>query len=155
MRAKPRAQQGPKTFHGIDVDLTEAILVLITSIFGLGMMDGFMGIAPGFQLAINGVFIGKNDRTGLDGLTHQGLNGLLLDVGEYLNNDFPAALDHAEEGWFFFRQGEAPWRSFQVSASSQTSLLGRRFGMTLVPMYGQKTSSKPGPSQNYRGVICG
>ena len=132
MRPKPRAQERPKAFHRIDMHLMKTIPVVVTGIFGLGMIDCFMGIAPGLQLTINGVFIGKNERAGLDSLTHQGLDGLLFDIGEHLNNDLSAALDHAEDGWFFFLKRASPWRSFQASAAPESSLLGRRFWMTLV-----------------------
>jgi len=132
MRAKPRTQQGPKTCHRIDMNLAEAIFILITGIFGLSMIDGFMDIAPGFQLVVNGVFIGKNKRTGLDGLTHHGLNGLLLDIGEHLHHDLPAALDHTEDGGLFFLECASPGRPFQPSAASGSSRLKRRFGMPFV-----------------------
>src|SRR5450432_3452303 len=112
--------------------LTEAILIFVTGILGLGMIDGFVGVTPGFQLVINGVFISKNEGTSLDGLPHHGLNGLLLDIGEHLNDDFPTALDHPEDRRLFFVQCASPWCSFQASAASGSSLLKRRFGMAFV-----------------------
>lgn len=64
MRTQPRAKQGPETFHGIDIDFPEPIPILILGIRALFMVDRFMGVAPGFQRVINGVFIGNNERSG-------------------------------------------------------------------------------------------
>jgi hypothetical protein len=94
------------------MDLAEAIAVFITGILSLGMIDGFMSIAPGFELVINGVFIGKDKRTGLDGLTDRRLNGRLLDVGKHLNHNCPATLDHAQDRRLLFLQRPSPRRSF-------------------------------------------
>src|SRR5258706_4530195 len=99
MRTKPRTQQRPKAFHRIDMDLTETIAVFITGILRLGMIDGFMRIAPGFQLVINGVFISKNERAGLDGLTDERRNSRLLAIPVHLNRNFPAPLGHAQDRW--------------------------------------------------------
>jgi hypothetical protein len=79
------------------MNLAEAITILITSILGLGMIDGFVGVAPGFQLVIDSVFISKNECTGLNGLTYKRLNGLLLDIGKHPYHDFPTPLNHAQD----------------------------------------------------------
>jgi hypothetical protein len=114
------------------MDLAEPIAILISGILSLSMINSFMGVAPGFQLAIHAVFIGKNECTGLNGLTNDGLNGLLLDIGEHLNDHFPAPLDHAQNRRLFFVECASPWTAFQPSAASRSPLLKHRFGMPFV-----------------------
>src|SRR5258708_31436525 len=104
------------------MDFTKPIAIIIAGIFGLGMIDRFMDIAPSFQWRINGIFISKNKRPPLNGLTEEGLNGLLLDVGEHLNDDFPAALDHAKDRRLFFLNRPAPRAAFRPPPPSQPPL---------------------------------
>src|SRR5512147_2456268 len=132
MRPKPRTQQGPKAFHRVDVNFTETILVIIPSILGLGMIDGFMCVAPHFQRVINGVFIGKNECPWLNGLPDKRLNGHLLDVGEHLNDDFPTPLNHAQDRWLFLLKSTASRCALQSSTASEPPLLKHRFGMSLM-----------------------
>jgi hypothetical protein len=110
--AATRTQQRPKAFHRIDMDFAKAVAIFITGVLGLSMIDRFMGIAPGIQLVVNGVFIGKNECAGLDSLTDEGLNGLLLDIGKHPNNDFSTALDHAEDGGFSLSSVPRPGAPF-------------------------------------------
>src|SRR6266571_5253766 len=63
MRAKPRSQQGPKAFHGVDVYFMKAITVIIPSIFATAVTDARMRIAPLFQATINVVLIRVNTGT--------------------------------------------------------------------------------------------
>jgi hypothetical protein len=51
MRAEPGAQQRPDPFEGIDVDLTEAVPILVARIFAAGMTDSFVLITPVRQRA--------------------------------------------------------------------------------------------------------
>ena len=46
MRAKPGAQQRPKTLDGVDVDLAKAVTVLIAGILAVPMADRFVPVAP-------------------------------------------------------------------------------------------------------------
>src|SRR5579872_5374263 len=147
MRAQPRAQERPKAFHGIDRDLTEAVVIFVRGILGLGMSDGFMGVTPGLQLTVNGIFVGKDERSGLDGLPYHGRHGLLLDIGQPLKDDFPAALNHTEDGRLFFVQRASPWCSSQPSAASGSALLKRCFGMAFVSSHDVHLSAFHFPAQ--------
>jgi len=77
MRSQPRAEQGPKTFHGIDMHFMKSILILISGIFAFAMANHLMLIAPFFQSSINVIFVGINERVRRDGLFDNGLNSLL------------------------------------------------------------------------------
>src|SRR3954469_4651711 len=45
VRAQPRAQQGPRPLHGIDVDLAEAVAILVARVFATGVADRLVPIA--------------------------------------------------------------------------------------------------------------
>src|SRR4051812_47275700 len=58
MRPQPRAKQGPKAFHGVDVDLVKAIAVLVARIFTAAVTDGLMLVAPHRQTSVDAVLVG-------------------------------------------------------------------------------------------------
>src|SRR5829696_464865 len=47
VRAEPGAQQGPRPLHGVDVDLTEAVAILVARVLPAAVADGLVLIAPG------------------------------------------------------------------------------------------------------------
>src|SRR5919202_5976857 len=49
VRAQPRAQQGPGPLHGVDVDLAEAVPVLVARILPARMADRLVPVPPGRQ----------------------------------------------------------------------------------------------------------
>jgi len=46
MRAEPGAQQGPGPFHGVDVDLAEAVAILVACVLSATVADHLVPIAP-------------------------------------------------------------------------------------------------------------
>jgi len=57
VRAQPGAQQGPKAFHRVDVDLAEAVAVLVAGILASGVADRLVPVAPGWQASIDGILV--------------------------------------------------------------------------------------------------
>jgi len=57
VRAQPGAQQRPEAFHGVDVDLTEAVAVFVASVFAAPVADSLMPVAPGWQARVDAVFV--------------------------------------------------------------------------------------------------
>src|SRR3712207_7130070 len=47
MRAEPGAQQGPSPLHGVDVDLAEAVAVLVARVLPAAVADRLVPVAPG------------------------------------------------------------------------------------------------------------
>jgi len=43
---EPGAEEGPESFHGVDVDLAKSVAALVAGIFPSGMTDGLMMITP-------------------------------------------------------------------------------------------------------------
>src|SRR5260221_14004184 len=97
MRAKPRSQQGPKTFHRVDVNFIQAIPVVIASVFTLTVTDALMFVTPLLQPAVDVVFIGVYTRAQHNRGLDQRLNRALLNVFQHPNDDVTTALDHAED----------------------------------------------------------
>ena len=58
MRSKPGAKKRPAAFHGVDVDLMEAVAVFIPGILARPMADALVLIAPLIEACIDVVFIG-------------------------------------------------------------------------------------------------
>lgn len=55
--AQPAPQQRPKPFHGVAVDLTVPITVIIPCIFPFTVVDHVVYIAPIGQFVIDGVLV--------------------------------------------------------------------------------------------------
>src|SRR5262245_15670453 len=81
MRAQPTPQERPEPLHGIDMDFTHAVAIVISSELAPPMIDTLMLVFPDRQARINAVLVCKNTRTRHDDVFDQGLDGLLLDVG--------------------------------------------------------------------------
>src|SRR5919202_7014867 len=47
VRAQPGAQQGPGPLHGVDVDLAEAVIVLVARVLAACVADRHVPVAPG------------------------------------------------------------------------------------------------------------
>ena len=119
MRAKPRPQQGPKTFHRIHVHFVKAIAIVISCIFPTAMTDTFMCIAPLFQAVIDGVFIRVHIRARSNRCLNQRLDRPLLDVGQHTNDHLSTALDHPEDRWLL--SGKCPSTALAFKASTPTA----------------------------------
>ena len=62
-------------------DFMKVVAILITGILPLGMVDGFVCIAPPDEAGGDGVFIGVDERSRLHIALNEWLNGWLLDIG--------------------------------------------------------------------------
>ena len=63
------------------MDFTEAIPIIISGIFSLGMADMFVLIPPCFESVVDALFIGINQALGFNVGFDEGLNGGLFHVG--------------------------------------------------------------------------
>ncbi len=60
-RTKPTPQQRPKSFEGVDVDLTEPVSVIITGVLTRAMADRVMSVAPLGESTVDVTLIGVDD----------------------------------------------------------------------------------------------
>jgi hypothetical protein len=49
MRAQPTPQERPEAFHGIHMDFTQAVAIVITSEFASSMVHTLMAVSPALQ----------------------------------------------------------------------------------------------------------
>ena len=98
MRAETGAQQGPRPLHGVDVDLAEAVAILVARVFTPSVANRVVPIAPGRQAGVDVVLVGVDAGTFGDGVLNDRLDHLLLHIGQHANDDLPTALDQAVGG---------------------------------------------------------
>src|SRR3954452_7530870 len=101
MRPQPGAQQGPATFHGVDVDLVEAIAVLVARIFAAAVTDGLVPVAPHRQTSIDAVLVSVDHRAFDDDFRNDRLDRFLLDIGQHPENDLAITLDQTQDRRLF------------------------------------------------------
>src|SRR5215213_5975174 len=58
VRAEPGAQQGPCPLHRVDVDLADAVAILVARVFATSVADRLVPVAPGRQAGVAGVLVG-------------------------------------------------------------------------------------------------
>src|SRR3954464_3280501 len=97
MRAEPGAQQGPGPLHGVDVDLAEAVAILVARVLPASVADRLVLVAPGWQAGVDVVLVGVDASALDDGGLDDRLDGRLLHIGQHAHHDLTAALDQA--GW--------------------------------------------------------
>src|SRR4051794_38383816 len=58
VRSQPGTQQGPGPLHGVDVDLAEAVAILVARVLPASVADRLVLIAPGWQAGVDVVLVG-------------------------------------------------------------------------------------------------
>src|SRR4051812_5840538 len=123
VRAQPGAQQGPRALYGIDVDLAEAIAILVTGVLAPSVADRLVPIPPGCQAGVDVVLVGVDAGALDNGSLDDRLVFLLLHIGQQAHDDLPAALDQAEDRRLVLLQRAAARRSRQSAATAEPPLL--------------------------------
>src|SRR3954449_122434 len=133
VRAEPGAQQGPRALHRVDVDLAEAVAILVARILPATVADGLVPIAPGRQAGVDVVLVGVDASAFGDRGLDDRLDRLLLHVGQHAQHHLPAALDQAEDRWLILLQRTAARRSRQPAAAAEPPPLATAAGWPLWP----------------------
>ena len=117
MWSQPGAKQTPDTFHGVDMDLVDAVSIGIPCILPFTVVDRDMDVAPGRETGIEAVLIGVDGAALLD---HQGdpvSDGGLLDIAAQSEETLSTTRDHVQN-WGVVRRRCAPAPlAFPLSAS--------------------------------------
>jgi hypothetical protein len=119
VRTQPGAEQ--QALHGIDVNLAEAVAIVIAGLLAPAMADRFVTIAPVFQTGVNIVFVGVDQSPRADRLRDDRRDGGLLNVGQHPEHDFAAALDQSEDRWLLLVQGATTAFAFQSPPASRAA----------------------------------
>jgi len=133
MRAQPGAQQRPEPLHRVDVDLAEAVPVLIAGVFAAPMADRLVPVAPSWQARVDAILVrvdeGARGDRGRDDRHDRGLPH----VGQHAQDHLAATLDQPEDGRLVLRQRAAAWRPCQLATASESPLLATAAGCPLCP----------------------
>src|SRR3954454_8450671 len=138
---QPGSQQRPEALEGVDVDLAEAIAVLVPGVFASTMTNRLVAVAETRKPGIDAILVSIDGRAfgdgllddRMDGLPDDRMDGRLLDIGQHPDHDLAAALDHAEDRRLFLLQGAAPAAALQSVAPAFASFGPHRLGIALVP----------------------
>src|SRR5215208_3413901 len=104
MRPEPGAQQRPDPFHGVDVDLAEAVAIFVAGVFAPPMADRLVLIAPSRQASVDLVLVGVDaGALGDDGCDDR-LDRRLLHLGQHVEDHLATPLDQAEDRRLVLRQ---------------------------------------------------
>src|SRR4051794_3744736 len=133
MGAEPGPEQRPEAFDRVDMDLAEAIAVLVAGELTGRMADGAMRVAPFGQPRVDVVFVGVDHRPRGDRSLDQGTDRDLLDVLEHPDHDRAGALDHAEDGRVLLGQRPATTPPLQPPTSAGAAFFFTASGWPLCP----------------------
>src|SRR5918993_4948098 len=67
VRPQPGAQQRPEALGRVDVDLAEAVAVLVPRVLAAAVADGLVPVTPGFQPSVDAVLVGVHEGASSDG----------------------------------------------------------------------------------------
>jgi hypothetical protein len=118
MRPKPRPEQGPKAFHGIDMHCVKALPVVIPSVFPLAMPDALRLVAPLCQATLEVVFVCVHARTRCYRCVEQRLDRHVLDVFQPANTHVTPTLDPPENRRLLGVERPAPACALETPAPS-------------------------------------
>ncbi len=133
VRTQPGAQQRPEPLDGVDVDLAEAVPVLVAGIHAAGITDRFVPIAPGWQAGVDAIFVRVDESARGDGGRDDRLDRGLLHVSQHAQRDLSAALDQAKDRWLVLFQRAASRRACQSATAPGPPLLATAAGWPLCP----------------------
>ena len=85
------------------MDFTKTVSIFISGVLSSSMVDMFMVVSPDTQTCINAVFICIHKRTRRNGLFDERLDGLLLHIGNHVDDDLTTPLNHPKDGRFLLR----------------------------------------------------
>jgi hypothetical protein len=86
MRAQPTPQERPEAFHCVYVHFAKAVPVFISGKLASPMVDTLMIVSLNMQASINAILVCINMCTWKDGVFDKGLDRLLLDIGQQIDD---------------------------------------------------------------------
>ena len=116
MGAQPGSEQGPEAFHGVDMDLVEAVAVVIPSVFAFAMADGLVPISPFRKAGIDIILVGMDQGAFGNQFGDDGFDGPLLNIGKYPKDSLSSPLDQPQNRRLLFLKRASARRGFEPSA---------------------------------------
>src|SRR3954452_22803677 len=133
VRAQPGARQGPEALGRVDVDLAEAVPVVVPCVLAAGVADRLVAVAPLVQAAVDVVLVGVHQRALRDGGLDHRPDRHLPHVGQHPQDDLAAPLQEAEDRRLLLRQRAASRRAPQATPAPRPPLLATAAGWPLWP----------------------
>src|SRR5215510_5621765 len=87
------------------------------------MVDMLMIVPPGLHTGLNTVFICVHTCPWNNSLFDQGLDRLLLHIGQEIDDHLTTALHHPKDWWSFLRQGATATFALQSASASLSTLV--------------------------------
>jgi hypothetical protein len=119
MRPQPRSQEGPEPLHRVDVNLVEAVAVLIARILAPTVTDRLVPISPGGQTGIDIIFVREDAGPRVHDFGDDRLDGDLLNIRQHPQDDLAAPLDQTEDRGLLLLQRSPATRSFEPVAAAR------------------------------------
>jgi hypothetical protein len=98
VRAQPGAQQRPEAINGVELDLAEAVTILVTRVLAMGVANRLMSVASGRQTGVDVVLVDMDEGARRDRCLDDRLDCGLLHLGQHLQHGLAATLDQPEDG---------------------------------------------------------
>src|SRR3954452_16761746 len=133
VRPQPGAQQGPEALGRVDVDLAEAVAVLVPRVLAPRVAHGLVAVAPLFQAAVDIVLVGVHQRALRDGGLDHRPDRHLPHVGQHPQDDLAAPLQEAEDRRLLLRQRAASRHAPQATPAPRPPPLATAAGWPLWP----------------------
>ena len=121
MRSQPRPQQGPETFHRVDVNFMKAIAVVVASILLLPVIDREVFVTPFLQSRVDVVLVGIDRGVQGNRGFEKRCDRCLLNVLQHVEHDLARTLNHSQNWWFLFRQSTPSAITFQTPPTTLPS----------------------------------
>src|SRR4051812_25595059 len=161
MRPQPGSQERPEALEGVDVDLAEAIAVLVPGVFASTMTNRLVAVAETRKPGIDAILVSIDGRAfgdgllddRMDGLPDDRMDGRLLDIGQHPDHDLAAALNHAEDRRLLLLQGAATAAALQSVAPAFAPRGPHRLGIALVPGDDVELVELDVPAQDHLGRL--
>src|SRR5690242_14402001 len=130
---EPGAQERPEALGRVDVNLAEAVAVVVARVLASGVADGLVAVAPLFQAGVDAVLVGVDEGARGDRRLDDGPDRRLLHVGEHAHDHVAATLEQAEDRRLLLRQRAPAGRAPQPPASAGTPLFATAAELPLWP----------------------
>src|SRR3954468_20430189 len=120
VRAQPGAQQGPEALGRVDVDLAEAVPVVVPCVLAAGVADRLVAVAPVLQTRVDVVLVGVHQGALGDAPLDDGPDRRLLPVGQHPQDDLAAPLQQAQDRRLVLRQRASSRRAPQATPAPRS-----------------------------------
>jgi hypothetical protein len=104
------------------MDLPDAVAIFIARALASSVVDALMRIAPHCKTSIDALLVRINQGAWLHGVFHEGLDRLLLHIGQQRDHHVPPTFTHPKDWRSFLRQGASTSFAFPSASTTFSTL---------------------------------